>query len=377
MKNQGWISLAGLAFLLSSPTAWTLSAATGDEGLRLIQTATQRAWMTQGEIAELAKKSHAEGHCGGFKDITDHPDQEKFFQPAFVPFEGLPAPHHQVQVNQLIAELSADRLLAQVTQLSSYPNRFYKSQTGVQSATWIRDQFLALAKGRTDVSAELFKHARFDQPSVIVKIAGHGPHAQEHVILGAHEDSVNWSTGYPTPSDKAPGADDDASGVATLLETFRVLIDSNYQPDRTLEFMTYAGEELGLLGSQDIAQKYKKDGVQVVGVYQMDMTFYPSDTPQIHMISDYTNRAMTQFTEMLVDTYVHVQWVEMECGYACSDHASWDKAGYASAFPFEAPMESYDPKIHTAEDTTEILTPSFGLHFAKLAVAWAVELSSP
>lgn len=368
----------GLALVASLSLGTAFAVETPAEGLRLIQTGDgQRAWMTQSEIAELARLSHAQGHCGGFMDVTEHPESSPVFHKSLGIFE-FPTPHHQQLVNKLLPELSADRMLETITHLSTrYRNRFYKSDTGAQAAQWIRDEFLRLAKGRTDVTAELFAHPRFKQPSVIVRIAGHGPHAKERVVLGGHEDSVNWSTGYPSSDDRAPGADDDASGVATLMETFRVLMDSGYQPDRTLEFMTYAGEELGLLGSQDIAQKYKSQGNQVVGALQLDMTFYPGSTPQIHMVSDNTDRELNNFTEMLIDTYVHVQWVEMECGYACSDHASWMNAGYPSTMPFEAPMEGYDPKIHTAEDTTEILTPSFGLHFAKLATAFAIEMASP
>src|SRR5690606_7452875 len=138
----------------------------------------------------------------------------------------------------------------------------------------IRDQFVQLARGRTDVTTELFNH-RFVQPSVVARIQGHGPHADEHIVLGAHEDSINWSGFVPSARDRAPGADDDASGVATLLETFRVLMDSGYRPDRTIDFIAYAGEEIGLVGSQDIAERYKSQGVKVAAVLQLDMTMYP------------------------------------------------------------------------------------------------------
>jgi len=75
------------------------------------------------------------------------------------------------------------------------------------------------------------------QPSVITRVKGTGPNENEIVILGAHEDSI-----YNGARGRAPGADDDGSGTATLMEVFRVLMNSkDFRPKRTLEFHTYAG----------------------------------------------------------------------------------------------------------------------------------------
>jgi leucyl aminopeptidase len=369
-----------LAFYLSSsiPFAQATQASLPlqeEEGPRLIQTAEGRFWMTQPEIAELARRSHESGQCGGFMDVTDHPSKTRAYNKLPHVLDNR-VPTHQTQVQPLLPELSAQNIFANIQRLSQFQNRYCKADSGAEAARWIRDQFVRLARGRTDVTTDLFTHRRYVQPSVVARIAGRGPHANERIILGAHEDSINWSNYSPSVRDRAPGADDDASGVATLLETFRVLMDSGYRPDRTIEFMTYAGEEIGLVGSQDIAEQYKQQGVKVAAVLQMDMTMYPGSDPKLHMISDHVDRQLTRFTEMLIDTYVHVPWEEMPCQYACSDHASWTDAGYASAFPFEATMGGDNPKIHTADDLPELLQPTFGLHFAKLTLAFAIELAS-
>ena len=52
----------------------------------------------------------------------------------------------------------------------------------------------------------------------------------------------------------APGADDDASGIATLTEVIRVALANGWKPKRTVKFMGYAAEEVGLRGSNAIAQ---------------------------------------------------------------------------------------------------------------------------
>ena len=55
----------------------------------------------------------------------------------------------------------------------------------------------------------------------------------------------------------------------------RVVLQSGYQPARTLQFIGYAGEEAGLLGSKEIAQSYAAQGRNVVGALQLDMTACP------------------------------------------------------------------------------------------------------
>ena len=79
----------------------------------------------------------------------------------------------------------------------------------------------------------------------------------EIVVLGAHLDSINTSGGGST-TQRAPGADDDASGIATLTEVIRISLASGWRPKRTVKFMGYAAEEVGLRGSKAIAQSFRQ-----------------------------------------------------------------------------------------------------------------------
>ena len=71
---------------------------------------------------------------------------------------------------------------------------------------------------------------------------------------------------------KAPGADDDGSGTVTILDVFRALVSSKYEPVNDVEFHWYSAEEGGLLGSQAIFAEYERVGVQVAAMLQQDMT---------------------------------------------------------------------------------------------------------
>jgi leucyl aminopeptidase len=60
----------------------------------------------------------------------------------------------------------------------------------------------------------------------------------------------------------------------------------------------------------------------------------------------------------------------------CSDHASWTKAGYPSTFPFETAFNQDNPSIHSPADTLDKISPEHAREFAKVALAFAVELST-
>jgi len=376
MMRVKFLNTIGL--LLISTLVVTNHAQAQEPLSHLIQTSgLAPKWMSPSEINKIIEEQHSLGKCGGFMDVTHQDWDNPLFDQPYSPAFGILGlnkilPTEQKTVVPLLTELSAQELEQSVSKLSSYPNRYYKSQAGQDSALWIKSQFEALSKNRTDVSVSTFTHKRFNQPSIIATIQGKGQNANEIIVLGAHEDSINMIL-----SRGAPGADDNASGVATLLEVFRVLMDSGFQPDRTLQFMTYAAEEVGLLGSQDIAASYRKFNKNVVAVLQFDMTMFasPGRETEMTLITDYTDRTLNQFTKMLIDEYVKIKWHEDECGYACSDHVSWTKAGYASTFPFETRVDEYNRKTHTAKDTLEQIDPNFGLYFAKFGLAFAIEMT--
>jgi leucyl aminopeptidase len=199
------------------------------------------------------------------------------------------------------------------------------------------------------------------------------------VVLGAHQDSTIGGG-----CSRAPGADDDASGVASLSEVIRVAMAEGYQPLRTVKFMAYAAEEIGLRGSNEIAASFQQQGINVVGVLQLDMTGFKGSASDIYLISDNTNAAQNAFMEDLIDTYLPtLTRGTTECQYGCSDHASWHSRGYATSFPFEAyfrpfpPNPQYNPFIHTQSDTLANIgnNANHALKFAKLSGAYMAELA--
>lgn len=335
------------------------------------------------EVAGIVHRT--EQRCGGFFAFDTRAEAEAFLRSdrsaaATVAAQASYAVDNRPTVDYWLPQVQEPRIRATIAHLSSYRNRYFASPTGKSSAEWIRDTWASLAAARSDVSIELFTACSgcSTQPSVVLTIEGTGLR-DEVVVLGAHLDSINASGGG-SPSQLAPGADDDASGIAVLTETLRIALAGGWRPQRTVKFMGYAAEEVGLRGSNAIAQAYRASGVDVVAVLQVDMTNYKAGPVQdMQLVTDYSNASLKAFFVQLFDTYLaplgHTRGTDT-CGYACSDHASWTNAGYPAAMMFEAgDLNGSFPYIHTTSDTLAMMggTAQPSVKFAQFALAFLGE----
>ncbi|TDR40752.1 pre-peptidase [Tahibacter aquaticus] len=337
-------------------------------------------------LADISQRIHeGERRCGGYFAFATRAEAETFIQDNAAhkavneQFLAAYTIDNQATVSPWLGQVAEANIRASITHLStSYPNRYYATTHGRNAATWIRDKWLALGNGRSDVSAELFTGCSncSTQPSVILTVQGNEL-PNEIVVLGGHLDSISNSGSGETMN--APGADDDASGIATLTEVIRIAMASGWKPQRTVKFMGYAAEEVGLRGSNAIAQSFKTQGKNVVGVLQMDMTNYKASnsTSTLRVMTDYSNATLVQFLRDLFSAYMApsgLTLINTSCGYGCSDHASWTSAGFPAAMYDEGPTF---PNLHTANDTLAKMggTASHSVHFAKLGLAFLGEMA--
>lgn len=369
-----WISIGSDALNEVEKTfpSEKFSSNKSNEGISLIK-------VREGQINCLSAMMHEKfKRCGGF---VVHQNEEEGLEEIYASPErsfGTKAITTDYSINRadvvrpLIAKVENLKIQAVIEKLSSYKNRYYKSQTGVDSQKWLKSYWKKIAAGRNDVKVEFYKHSRWIQPSVIATIKGK---TEDVIVIGGHADSVAGFWGRAKA--KAPGADDNASGIATVTEIMRLLVESGYQPENTIKFMAYAAEEVGLLGSKEIATGYKNAGVNVVGALQLDMTNYKGSEVDIVMMTDFTNQGQNTFLGKLIDTYLpNIKWGYDKCGYACSDHASWNRHGYPVSMPFEAKVKDMNGTIHTSRDT---ISQSGGnaVHaakFARMGLAFVLEL---
>ncbi len=139
-----------------------------------------------------------------------------------------------------------------------------------------------------------------------------------------------------------------------------------------------AVEEVGPRGSKEIASNFKSNGLDVIGVMQLDMTNLNGSDLDIVMMKDFTNSEQNAFIGNLIDQYLpEITWGYDKCGYGCSGHASWHSQGYPASMPFESMKRDMNGVIHSKKDTIS----KSGRHawhavkFAKMAIAYVVELA--
>jgi len=328
-------------------------------GKRLIEfNETTRAWMTENQIIDLMNNKVK------FMDITEHQIVKKSTFVSAIPDK----PTQQAIVNPLIDHLKQETLVNFVKELSAFPTRYYTSADGASAVAYLIEEYSKHSNHRTDVSIKRFQHTWL-QNSVIARIEGDGS-TDEIIIIGGHIDSTS-------SSGPAPGADDDASGSCTVLEIWRTLVTRDFKPKRAIEFHGYSAEEVGLRGSQAIVADYVDRDINVAAMMQLDMTGWvkPGSTEKFGIITDYTDADLSEFIRQLVPVYTNLPWANTRCGYGCSDHASWNRAGFRACIPFEGLFGDSDPYIHSRNDLLQYLTPSHMLEFAKLGLAYAVEMS--
>jgi acetylornithine deacetylase/succinyl-diaminopimelate desuccinylase-like protein len=180
---------------------------------------------------------------------------------AFGLLAGAPAPTLAGPIDLLVEAVSTDTLDARVDFLSSYPTRRADQPEARQAAAWLAAR---LRDAGTDtVALQLWSHGY--APNVVARRRG-TTRPRELVVVGGHFDSISRQ------GNEAPGADDNASGTACVLECARVLCTMRFE--RSIEFVAFSAEEVGLFGSNAYVAHLAQSGDSLVAMLNVDMIGY-------------------------------------------------------------------------------------------------------
>ena len=183
--------------------------------------------------------------------------------------------------------------------------------------------------------------------NVIGRLPGKTP---REIIVGAHIDSA---------SPEIPGANDDGSGVATIIELARVLAQEPH--DATLVFVAFCGEESGLIGSKSFVEQYPLGNVALM--LQLDMV--SNDSPLLLFIDTKKSQAPAWLVSASIDVFhslgyrnikypVFFQSLNNALGGATSDHAPFLEKG----IPAIGFVTDIGFPIHTPNDSMEYFEPA-------------------
>ncbi|MES2803227.1 MAG: M20/M25/M40 family metallo-hydrolase [Bdellovibrionota bacterium] len=335
---------------------------------------------------KLSELAHAKGRCGNFEALDEIPRDLIMVREQM---QALNTYHKRnqvlsfsqvadLEVRSEIADalelLSADKIRGGVEFLSSFPTRYNRGTNPNNHINPFMDRLTEITKqANYPITIETISHKSTPQKSIKLTIQGFN-RPSEIIVLGGHLDSISGFMGF---GGKAPGADDNASGSSALVEALRVLT-LQPQPERTIEFYWYAGEESGLLGSAEIAEAAKVAKKDIIAVLQLDMTMFPGDgVLKIASMTDFTSRWLRDYLVAANNTYFHAIIQEDQCGYGCSDHASWYRRGFPTLFPTESKFDSSFKSIHTVKDViSPVMSFEHAKLFSKIALTMAMDLGN-
>ena len=254
-------------------------------------------------------------------------------------------------IRALMEAVSTDSIEATIAHLSSYYNRRCDSRYIYEVEDWLYQRYSSL--GVDTVIKHDFKVHKSGFPEEtgdnIIAIQWGTKTPEEYVVCGAHYDSWN-DDGTDPDTIRSPGADDNATGVAGIWETARLL--SRYKFDRTIIYANWCAEEINLIGSEAYAKECAENRMDIVGYFNMDMNGYLKEGTDIHIHVVYVNQD-SLLANMFFDV-CHTYYPDMPVRqnwmpHGDSDFSSFNRSGYPALHPFEDVYAS-SPFIHTRED---------------------------
>mgnify|MGYP000446874539 CR=1 FL=1 len=272
-------------------------------------------------------------------------------------------------IKNLIDQVNNGRAWSKLKILTNFYNRGAKTDNGVQAAAKIRSWVEEMAK-KNNKTAQQFsieyvynKSSSYKQPSVVAILGKDLP--GNPIVIGAHMDTLDQG--------RMPGADDDGSGSAAVLEVARVLFDSQHKFTRPIYLIWYSAEEAGLVGSKSVVPYLTAKNIKFDSVLNLDMvgTKARNNDPAMWFLDDNVDMELTNYLIGLVKQYLNIPTKFTRCGYGCSDHATWYDAGIPSAAGFESAFDDMNSYIHTENDGLQHVSIEWLTTFSKMALAFA------
>lgn len=295
------------------------------------------------------------------------------FLPAF-----LPARQADVFVQQVINLVKSDSLVRNVRELSGDTTPKVngsavriisrRRQTGGNT---LAQSYLAERLTSYGLAVEL-QHYDASHPNTanVIGLQQGTTAARCTLIVCAHFDDI-------APGDTVPGADDNGSGTATVLEAARIL--SKYTLPPTVVYALWNEEESGDIGSTAYAQRSSQRKDSIIGVINVDMIGFDSNNDgksEIHTNNSSRSVALASLMNSVNTTYsIGLAPVTYKPGGSNSDHASFWLYGYGAIWLIEAYWSGdLNPGYHTVNDKIQKFNLGYFTKCAKLAIGTLANL---
>jgi hypothetical protein len=294
-------------------------------------------------------------------------------EPISLPSRPTLEPHHPfLGSDSLIAEIlehvSQDSVTSYIQRLQDFRTRYAYTESCKTAAMYLLGKFTSW-----DVPAaiDFVPYGQGTGMNVIATLQGK-MYPERVNIICAHYDSYSESVWTD-----APGADDDASGIAMVMEAARVMRE--YDWESTIQLIAFWGEEIGLVGSHHYADSVYAQGMDIRGLINFDMCAYRGDSlPDFYVFP--LNSDTGGIADIWIDactTYTTLHPIRSYDGYGSSDFYYFMQYGYPCSRCRDNHFASDNPNYHRTTDRIETLNLPYCTEVAKSAIATMAVLAGP
>ncbi len=287
---------------------------------------------------------------------------------------------------EIVNKVSGKRMIATIQELEGFGSRAFYLASAEDSAEYLHGRFAQIG---LSVEYHEFLVGSHHVRNVVATLQGTS-NSEGVLLFGAHYDSENrLAESYDTSANlSAPGADDDASGVAAVVELATVLSDQHFP--NTIKFVAFAAEEMGyddsggLKGSAAFVERERTRGVAYLGSAIMDMIGYRGANGN-HIVA-IVNSNEDPLQEATLDSVPRYQLelqldIELAPSASWSDHYPFWVAGYPSmllieelSYPDNIPVNPY---YHSSDDTSDKLSESQMENATKALAGGVLQVTQP
>lgn len=275
-------------------------------------------------------------------------------------------------IREMMNQVNMDSLEATVQFLQDYGERKFNGTHIAQAREWVKGKMEALG---LETEVQEFHVSSWMGSATCHNLIGiqRGTlYPDTYVICGSHYDSFSY---YGL----CPGADDNATGTAAVLESARIL--TQYEFEYSIIYCVFSAEECGLYGSEAYADRCASEGMEILGYFNNDMNGYLNPGDEIHIDCIYPNSVepIGAYYMNVGNVYfpdMQIQHVNLD--YGDSDHTSFNNVGYMGIYPFED-VNHESPYIHTSEDLIGNSVNSFEMsqRYTQMNIGCLTELANP
>jgi hypothetical protein len=272
-------------------------------------------------------------------------------------------------------QVNSTKLKNWIDDLSSFYTRHTKSEYIESVAYWLKDGLQSVCNGKTYFHnfTQIDQNTRYNLKNIICYQEGSTEYDNNHLILiSAHYDSrmqdINQSDA------RAPGADDNASGVAAVLELARILSKVNLRSN--IQYVLFSGEEQGQWGSTAYVKHLQHNNTKVDLVMNLDMIGYPAlgldnvsieyDLGNKFTSNDIYSKKVGQFIEQVALDYANLKTSLHPLGM--TDHIPFEATGKIVIGIHDGGSE-LNPNYHNTSDTPDTLDIEYLTSVTKLVLA--------